>query len=71
MPNKSLKYFNDEYEKIHYSDLSDEQKGIKYAELMTEMEQLYKIPILKDEAWEQENKKIIAMYRKLSMSRAL
>lgn len=66
---KDLKYFNNEYEKVLHSNLSDKQKTLKYSKLMTEMEQVYNIPILKNERWESENKAIIAMYRKLSMSR--
>jgi len=68
---KTLNHFNNEYEKILYSDLPNETKGKKYADLMTEMERVYKIPILKDESWEQENRAVIAMYRKISMSRNL
>jgi len=68
---KSLKWFNNEYEKILYSGLSEEQKSREYASLMTEMEKVYNIPILKDLTWEKENKAVIAMYRKLSMSRKL
>lgn len=69
MTAKTLKYFNNEYEKILHSKLSNEQKTLKYSQLMTELEQYYDIPILKDEAWERKNRKVIAMYRKLSMSR--
>lgn len=68
---KSLKYFNNQYEKVLHSELSDEQKSREYASLMTEMEQVYNIPILKDLEWEKENKPVIAMYRKLSKSRKL
>jgi len=68
---KNLKYFSNEYEKIARSNLTDKEKTYKYSELMTEMEKVYKIPLLKDEAWERENRKVIAMYRKLSMSREL
>jgi len=66
---KSLKDFHTKYEAIHQSNLTDDQKGRKYADLMTEMEQVYKIPMIRNEAWEQENRKVIALYRKISMSR--
>lgn len=68
---RNLKDFHTKYEAIHQSSLSDDQKSRKYADLMTEMEQEYKIPMLRNEAWEQENRKVIALYRKISMSRNL
>ncbi|MFC0561450.1 hypothetical protein [Halalkalibacter alkalisediminis] len=58
-----------EYEEIYHSALSDHCKAIKYANLMTVMEGIYKVPMLKNEEWEKENKTVIAMYRKLSRSR--
>lgn len=68
---KSLFEINKEYENIHFSQLSEHQKTTKFSQLMTEMEQMYKVPILKDEYWEKENRSIIAMYRKISLSRTL
>ena len=59
-----------EYEKILHSDDTDYIKSLKYANLMTVMEGIYKIPMLKNEQWEKENKAAIAMYRKLSRSRS-
>jgi len=67
--NKGLHYFNNEYENILHSELTEDSKALKYSHLMTEMEQVYKIPIIKDKLWEKENKAVIAMYRKISMSR--
>lgn len=69
MTNKSLKWFNNEYEKVLHSVLSDKDKDMQYAALMSEMEQAFNIPMLKNEAWEKENKAVIALYRKISMSR--
>lgn len=37
--------------------------------LMTNMELEYHIPSLQNPEWEQEHKSVIAMYRKISMSR--
>lgn len=68
---KSLKYFQNEYEKLLHSDLTDQQKGIKYGSIMTEMEQVFHIPMIRDKAWEQENRKVIALYRKIAKSRRL
>lgn len=59
-----------EYEKILHSDDTDHLKAMKFANLMTVMEGVYKIPMLKNVEWETENKAVIAMYRKISRSRA-
>ena len=66
---RTLKEINADYEKVLQSDLSSREKTKKYVELMNELERAYKIPALKDEAYERENKKVIALYRKISMSR--
>ena len=68
---RTLKEINADYEKVLQSDLSIREKTKKYVELMNELERAYKIPVLKDEAYERENKKVIALYRKISMSREL
>lgn len=39
--------------------------------LMTEMEREYRIPPLQAPEWEKQNRKVIALYRKISMSRNL
>ena len=66
---RTLKEINADYEKVLQSDLSSREKTKKYVELMNELERTYKIPALKDETYERENKKVIALYRKISMSR--
>lgn len=71
MTQPTLACFNSEYEKILFSDIPDNQKSRKYANLMTEMEQVFKIPMLRDQEWEKENRKVIALYRKISNSRDL
>ncbi|WNC17923.1 hypothetical protein RGB73_30170 (plasmid) [Brevibacillus brevis] len=58
-----------EYENIMASDISDFQKDRHLSELMTQMEREFQIPALQDKEWEEKNKPVIAMYRKLSMSR--
>lgn len=62
-----LSEINKRYEEIMQSD--DQNKCRHLADLMTEMERHYKIPMLQNEEWEKENKAVIAMYRKISMSR--
>jgi len=66
-----LKLFNEQYENILHSDVSERHKDIAFSNLMTEMEQAFKIPMKRNEAWEQKNRPVIALYRKISMSRKL
>lgn len=68
---RALPRINETYEDIMFSDLSDYQKTIKLSALMSEMEGQYKIPAFRNEAWEKENPTVLAMYRKISMSRSL
>ena len=63
--------FNKRYEEIIHADLPNGEKNRRLAALMTEMEREFKIPVLRNEAWEKENKAVIALYRKISMSRTL
>lgn len=67
----TLKSINECYEKILHSDLSDDEKTRRYAELMTDMEREYRIPALRNVAWKKENRAVISLYRKISMSRKL
>ena len=66
---RTLKEINADYEKILHSELTNDEKMLKYVELMNELERTYKVPAIKDETYERENKKVIALYRKISMSR--
>lgn len=66
---RTLKEINADYENVLHSNLSSQEKTTKYVELMNELERTYKVPAIKDEAYERENKKVIALYRKISMSR--
>lgn len=68
---KKLMMMNKKFEKIVYSDLTDEQKSREYAKLMTEMEKQFNIPFLRDPDWEKENKPVVALYRIISASRSL
>ncbi|KAA0940156.1 hypothetical protein FQ087_22110 [Sporosarcina sp. ANT_H38] len=63
--------FNQRYEEILFSSDSNDAKSLRYAELMTELEKTFHIPMLKNEDWEQKNRKVIALYRKISLSRQL
>lgn len=58
-----------EYERIMESKTSDYEKDKQLAKLMTQMEREFQIPGFQDKVWEERNRPVIAMYRKLSMSR--
>lgn len=65
----SLTEFNKAYESIMNAELKPYYRAVRLAELMTRMEREYSIPLLKNEEWEQQNRKVIALYRKISISR--
>jgi len=66
----SVAKFNQLYEEIIHSKINSSRKDWKLAELMTEMERVFKIPISRKVAWENENRAVIALYRKISLSRS-
>lgn len=69
---KGLKEFEQEFQDIIKRDgLEQERKDIQLSGLMTEMERVFKIPMLRDEEYEKKNGDVIALYRKVSMSREL
>lgn len=68
---KILNWFQDEYEKIQGTNMPQDEKDLQYAGLMSEMEQEFQIPALRNPEWEQENRAIITLYKKISMSRKL
>ena len=67
----TLHYFNEIYESILHSDLSAKEKNRQFARLMTDMEREFNIPIIRNLEWEKKNKAVVALYRKISMSRTL
>lgn len=68
---KELRKINEKFERILFSDLTDDKKAREYAKLMTQMESKFQIPILRNEEWEKENKDVVALYRIISASRSL
>ncbi|MFG6120939.1 hypothetical protein [Thalassobacillus sp. B23F22_16] len=58
-----------EYEIIVHSHLNNSQKDRELAQLMSSMEKEFSIPALRNEEWEKKNKKVISLYRKISLSR--
>jgi hypothetical protein len=69
---RTLAEINADYESIlHSSSLTNYRKAVKFADLLTEMEGSYKVPMLRNPEWEKQNKPVIALYRKISLSRAI
>ena len=63
-----LRQLNERYEAImRLNDVNTRDRQL--AELMTEMEKQFNIPMLRNETWEKENRTVIALYRKISLSR--
>jgi hypothetical protein len=67
----TLDYFNQMYEDILQLKLSISKRDGKLAQLMTLMEQTFKIPMLRNLHWEEENNEVISLYRTISYSRKL
>jgi len=65
---KTINDFHRAYEDILRSDKPEEQKGREYAVLMQQIERAYQIPIIRSPKFEIENRKVIALYRKISMT---
>lgn len=65
----------DEYEKrfqvIIEMNKDQDEKDRLLSWLMTDLERRFNIPMLKDEAWEQENPEVYVLYRKVADSRLL
>lgn len=66
----TIQGFESRYEEI-MRDPSVRQRENRLGELMTEMEGVFKIPMLKNTTWEKENPQVIELYRKVSDSRNL
>ncbi|WJQ02173.1 hypothetical protein QT234_18190 (plasmid) [Geobacillus stearothermophilus] len=64
-----LSQFQKRYEDIMSGDMSRQERNRRLAALMTEMEQVFQIPLVRNEEWERRHKAIIALYRKISLSR--
>lgn len=65
-----LSEYHRQYEKI-MKMAPGWERDRRLAELMTMMEKEYRIPLLRDPEWEKKNRAVIALYRKISMSRTM
>lgn len=68
---RTLRQINQSYEEIIRGVTKEPFRSRNLADLMDEMEREYKVPAARNEAWESRNKAIIALYRKISLSRSL
>lgn len=64
-----LSQIHKQYEDIMSGGMSQQERNRRLSALMTEMEQVFQIPLLRSEEWERQHKAIIALYRKISLSR--
>ncbi len=69
MTNKILADYQRDFDRIIHLDQPFKDRLL--SKLMTEMEQQYGIPMMKNEEWERENWMVLAMYLKISASRTL
>lgn len=66
---KRLKEFENQFKEI--IKCNDQRKDVQLAELMTKMERAFNIPILRDPEYEKNNRDVLELYLKVSMSREL
>lgn len=65
-----LSELHEEYEQIMRSPASS-ARDRALSNLMDKMKAEYRIPLFQNPKWESKNKPVIALYRKISMSRQL
>jgi len=68
---KTLNEINKEYGNIIHYSLKEPTRSHRLAALMTEMEREFKVPAIRNEGWESQNKAVITLYRQISLSRDL
>lgn len=67
---ENLLSFHKSFNKIIKEDYGT-TRDVKLASLMTEMEKVLQIPILRNEKWELKHKEEISLYRQVSDARNL
>jgi hypothetical protein len=65
-----LKMYNEQYEEILHADIPTDKRDRLFASLMTDLEKAFDIPMNRNEEWESKNRSVIALYRKVSISRS-
>lgn len=62
--------YTDRFKNITESTLSNQVKDTRLASLMTDLEHVYGIPMIRNEQFEQENPCLMQLYRTVSMERS-
>ncbi|MED3728872.1 hypothetical protein HPB58_09325 [Priestia filamentosa] len=65
----SLSMINKQYEEVLLLKTTHAIKFLKLSHLLTYMRKKYFVPPIENEKWETENRKVIALYRKIIISR--
>lgn len=66
-----LKYYFKRYEVITQGEYPANRKKIMVANLLSEMETTFDIPLQISSQWEQENEEVVALYRQVSADKNL
>ncbi|TCN20454.1 hypothetical protein EV146_11473 [Mesobacillus foraminis] len=66
---RTLRQINAVYEKILCSDMNERVKKKKFASLIREIKKDYHIPLIINKDWEQDHLEVMALYRKIEISR--
>lgn len=66
----NLREYKQRYETIMNLSISPTEKDKMLSLLMTELENAFDVPMIKNEGWEKENPEVYALYFKVSASRS-
>lgn len=66
-----LEKIENKYNEIMNCSFSTQQKNVQLSELMTFMENVYKIPMLNDDEFNKKNEDVINLYTTISNSRIM
>lgn len=66
-----LKVIKELFEEIKKSNKSEDVKAIQYAELMTRLESLYKLPLLKIQENSSANSPALKLYKEIARERKI
>ena len=59
------------FEEIKNTTANEDTKSVAYAELMTQLEKLYKLPLLEIQVNENTNQEALKLYKEISRARTL
>jgi len=65
----NLEYYQGKFNEL--VETKGSRRDILLANLMTQMEVIFNIPLMKNSDWEKDNPEIINLYREISFSRTL